>query len=63
LVVFPYIRPPRAIIESMPENWILGKSVSGWMRNAVFSEYVANGLNDWLSKENIKKPIPFSNWE
>ncbi|KAK9753013.1 hypothetical protein QE152_g3812 [Popillia japonica] len=25
LVVFPYIRPPKAVIENMPSNWILGK--------------------------------------
>lgn len=25
LVVFPYIRPPKDVVQSMPQNWILGR--------------------------------------
>lgn len=57
LVVFPYIRPPKAVVENMPEGWIIGKSESGWMRSDVFYEYIANDFNDWLVKNNIKKPV------
>ncbi|KAJ8929036.1 hypothetical protein NQ314_018305 [Rhamnusium bicolor] len=59
VVVFPYIRPPKALVESMPADWILGKSETGWMRSDVFFEYVANGLNDWLTRQNIQKPVLF----
>ncbi|KAK9717495.1 CENP-B N-terminal DNA-binding domain [Popillia japonica] len=57
LVVFPYIRPPRAVIENMPCNWILEKSEKGWMTGEVFIEYIANGFDKWLTEQNIKRPI------
>ncbi|CAG4946140.1 unnamed protein product [Colias eurytheme] len=28
-VVFPYIRPPKAVVDSMPQEWCLGKSETG----------------------------------
>lgn len=59
VVVFPYVKPPRAIALSMPGSWILGKSDSGWMRCDVFYEYVVNGFNNWLNEQNIKKPVIF----
>lgn len=58
-VVYPYVKPPRAIADNMPEDWILGKSDTGWMRADVFYEYVANGLHQWIMEHNIKKPILF----
>lgn len=57
LVVFPYIRPPKAVVDSMPSGWFLGKSDSGWMRADVFYEYIANGLHKWLDEENITRPV------
>lgn len=58
LVIFPYIRPPKAIVDNnMPESWVLGRSESGWMRGDVFYEYVSNAFNDWLNKNGIKKPV------
>lgn len=57
LVIFPYIRPPKAIVNNMPESWVLGRSDSGWMRGDVFYEYVSNAFNDWLNKNGIKKPV------
>lgn len=58
-VVLPYIRPPKAVIENIPSDWIVGKSETGLMRGDVFYEYIANGFNDWMTKSNIKKPILF----
>lgn len=40
LVVFPYKRPPKAVVDSMPSDWILGKSETEWMRADTFFEYV-----------------------
>ncbi|XP_072377807.1 uncharacterized protein [Diabrotica undecimpunctata] len=57
VVVFPYVKPPRALVEAMPKNWILGKSESGWMRTDIFFEFVANAFNKWLEQETIKKPV------
>lgn len=36
LVLFPYVRPPRYIVDNMPSGWILGKSEEGWMPSDVF---------------------------
>lgn len=58
-VVFPYLRPPKDIRESMDPSWCLGLSETGWMRSEVFYEYVANSFNPWLEASNIKKPILF----
>ncbi|XP_065363191.1 uncharacterized protein LOC135956584 [Calliphora vicina] len=55
MVVFPYIRPPKDIINSLPENWFLGKSESGWMVSEV--EYIANGVHNWLNDHNVQRPI------
>ncbi|KAJ8966802.1 hypothetical protein NQ314_003298 [Rhamnusium bicolor] len=59
VVIFPYVKPPRTIVDSVPSHWILGKSDTGWMRSEVFYEFVANGLNNWLEKEDIQKPVLF----
>lgn len=58
-IVYPYVKPPRALAESMPPDWILGKSDSGWMKSDIFYEYVANGLHEYILSNNIKKPIIF----
>lgn len=58
-IVYPYVKPPRSIAESMPPDWFLGKSDTGWMRSDVFFEYVANGLHQWIVDQGIKKPILF----
>lgn len=56
-VVFPYIRPPKAVVKSMPKEWCLGRSETGWMRGEVFFEYVTNEFHNWVVKNNIIKPI------
>lgn len=57
LVIFPYIRPPRALIDNMPKSWVLGRSESGWMRSDVFYEYISNSFNTWVAENSIKKPV------
>lgn len=49
LVVFPYMRPPKALVENVPGNWVIGKSDSGWMTGEVFFEYISNYfvVNRW----------------
>nr|CAH7740421.1 unnamed protein product [Callosobruchus chinensis] len=39
-VVFPYVRPPKALVKSMPPRWVLGRSEKGWMTTEAFYEYL-----------------------
>ncbi|XP_045501117.1 uncharacterized protein LOC123698513 [Colias croceus] len=57
LIVFPYIRPPKSVTDSMPKDWTLGRSESGWMNGDVFFEYIVNDFNKWITEKNIKKPV------
>ncbi|KAJ8933286.1 hypothetical protein NQ314_014114 [Rhamnusium bicolor] len=57
LVLFPYIRPPRALVDNMPSEWVLGRSEKGWTTSEVFFKYLSNDFNKWLLKENIPRPI------
>ncbi|KAL0902494.1 hypothetical protein ABMA27_000348 [Loxostege sticticalis] len=59
LVVYPYKRPPKAVADNMPPDWVLGKSETGWMRADTFFEYMSNDFNDWLTEQNVKKPVLF----
>ncbi|KAG5872084.1 hypothetical protein JTB14_006430 [Gonioctena quinquepunctata] len=45
MVVFPFVRPNKAIVDSVPSEWFIGRSESGWMKSDTFFEYIANGLN------------------
>ncbi|KAF2896741.1 hypothetical protein ILUMI_09437, partial [Ignelater luminosus] len=56
-VVFPYVRLPRDVVLSMPKDWFLGKSDSGWMKSDIFFDYVVKGLDNWLLQKKIKKPV------
>ena len=57
MVVFPYLRPPKDVVASMPEGWFLGRSESGWMKSETFYEYVANCMDLWLDENQIKRPV------
>jgi hypothetical protein len=46
-----------AVVENMPESWVLGKSDSGWMKANVFYEYIANDFNNWLIENYKKKTV------
>lgn len=54
LVIFPYVRYLKAFVNSMPQNWILAKPESGWMRSDIFYEYICNDFNKWLNNNNIE---------
>lgn len=57
VVVFPYLRTPKVIVDSTPQDWSLGRSSTGLMTNDVFFEYIVNDFNTWLEKNNIQKPV------
>ncbi|KAJ8931939.1 hypothetical protein NQ314_015101 [Rhamnusium bicolor] len=48
---------PKVTVESIPENWGLGRSDSGWMNSEVFFEYVSNHFIHFLKSENITRPV------
>jgi len=57
MVVFNYKRIPRDILNSVPSNWGIGHSESGWMKSETFYEFVANIFNPFLLLNNIKLPV------
>ena len=59
MIIYPYVKPPRELVESVPEGWSIGRSDNGWMKSETFYEYVVNILNPWLDENGIKKPVLF----
>ena len=59
MIIYPYVKPPRELIESVPEGWSIGRSDNGWMKSKTFYEYVVNVPNSWLDDNGIKKPVLF----
>ncbi|XP_049886788.1 uncharacterized protein LOC126381335 [Pectinophora gossypiella] len=59
MVVFSYDRIPRDIAESIPSNWGIGRSETGWMCASTFYEYIANIFHPWLLESGIPLPIIF----
>ena len=48
MIVYPYIRVPQDIANSVPKSWTIRKSESGWMKSETFYEHIANDLNNRL---------------
>lgn len=42
LEIFSYIRPRRALVKSMSDNWILCKTKTGWITSDVCLESIVN---------------------
>lgn len=58
MIIYPYKRkPPKEILETVPDKWGLGYSDNGWMKSALFYEYIANIFNKYLVENNIEKPV------
>nr|CAH7750980.1 unnamed protein product [Callosobruchus chinensis] len=57
MVVYPYKRMPEKIIKSMPDDWAVGRSDSGWMVSATFYEYVTKFMQPWLQERQVKFPV------
>lgn len=49
LIVLPYLRPSKTVIDNMQKSWILGRSNTGWMKGSIFYEYITNEFNEWLN--------------
>ncbi|KAJ8931636.1 hypothetical protein NQ314_015430 [Rhamnusium bicolor] len=59
MIVFSYERVPSYVSASVPSNWGIGRSDTGWMCGATFFEYITNIFLPWLQENNIKRPILF----
>lgn len=57
MLIFNYKRIPQDIVNSVPPNWGIGHSESGWMKSETFYEFVANIFHPFLLLNNIKLPV------
>lgn len=57
MIIYPYKRIPNYIYQSVPENWGIGRSDSGWMVSATFFEYIANIMYPWLVDNEVDFPV------
>lgn len=57
MLVYPYKRIPRSIVETVPGEWGIGRSDSGWMISETFLDYVKNIFYPWLIQNNIAFPV------
>lgn len=57
MIIYDYKRIPRAIATSVPEDFAIGRSDSGWITSATFFEYIANVFYKRLVEKRIQFPI------
>ncbi|XP_031359109.1 eukaryotic translation initiation factor 5B-like [Photinus pyralis] len=57
MIVYPYKRIPEKISQSVPANWGIGRSDSGWMTAEVFYEYISKVFYPYLIAEGITFPV------
>ncbi|XP_050502477.1 uncharacterized protein LOC126881871 [Diabrotica virgifera virgifera] len=59
MVIYPYKKIPKDIVNSAPPEWAVGRSDSGWMNSEVFYEYIGNHFLPYLKEKNIPQPVLF----
>lgn len=57
MVVYNYKRLPQNILNSVPSDWGIGLSDSGWMKSETFYEFIANIFHSVLLQNIIKLPV------
>lgn len=58
MIVFPYKRfPPKEIASSVPDDFIIGHSPSGWMTIEIYNQYIKNEFFPEIVKRGIKFPV------
>lgn len=57
MIIYNYKRIPQNIIDSVPPNWGIGHSDSGWMKAEVFYEFIANIFYPYILENNIELPV------
>lgn len=56
-IIFKYQRIPQNIIDTIPTNWGVGRSDTGWMKAEVFYEYIGIIFYPFLIENNIQFPV------
>ncbi|XP_055641201.1 uncharacterized protein LOC129778360 [Toxorhynchites rutilus septentrionalis] len=59
MVVLPYKKIPMEVIRSIPAEWGIGKTDSGWMNTTCFLEYVKNILHPQLVEDDALPAVYF----
>lgn len=57
MIVYPYARIPAEIARCTPENWVIGRSKTGWMTGQSFHSYMCNTFLAEVYKRAIHFPI------
>lgn len=57
LIVYPYERIPKDIMESIPQGFAVDKSPTGWMNQDVFYDYIKNTFYPDLVEKKIEFPV------
>lgn len=57
MIIFKYIRVPQNILDSVPPNWGVGRSDTGWMKSEVFYEYISNIFYPFVVENGIEFPV------
>lgn len=57
LIIYPYIRVPKEIGDSVPKDFAFTNTESGWMKKEIFYEYIANTFYKHLKKLNVDFPV------
>lgn len=57
MVVLPFKRIPRDVAFSIPNDFFVGRSDTGWMVSETFFEYISNCFYPWLLENSIKFPV------
>ena len=59
MIIYPYERVSRAIIDGINAAWGVGRSKTGWMTVQIFFEYIANEFLPWIQRNNVPLPVLF----
>lgn len=57
MIIYPYVRIPDKVKDSVPRGWGIGRSDNGWMTAPVFYEYISNVFYKDLIAAGIKLPV------
>lgn len=57
MIVYPYQKIPRHIMDAVPDDIAVGRSPTGWMISATFFEYMANFYYKRLVEKNMEFPV------
>ncbi|XP_031338075.1 uncharacterized protein LOC116166987 [Photinus pyralis] len=57
MIIYPYKRMPKSIVDTVPKGWGIGNGDNGWMKSEVFYEYIGNVFYKSVVEMNVIFPI------